>query len=115
VAVFAVVAAQFIGHLVVDAGVDVGGVLQGQPRPLPERHRPVGVETPVRVGGDHLGVDLGELAPAAAEEVAVGHLDRRLLGTVPVGAQHQLAPVVGVGGDPDIGDDGGRVDIGQGA
>src|SRR5690625_6507391 len=34
VAVLPVVLAQLVGHLVVDAGVDVGGVLQGQPRAL---------------------------------------------------------------------------------
>src|SRR5699024_1399239 len=73
-----------------------------------------GVEAAVRVRGDHLRVDLGESPPAVREEVAVGHLDRGLVGTVPVGAQHQLAPVVGVRGDPDMGDHAGGVDVRQG-
>src|SRR5690606_28415347 len=52
-------------------------------------------------------------APPVAEEVAVRHFDRRLFGTVPVGAEQERAPVVGVRRDPDVGDLACAVDIGE--
>ena len=84
--------ARLVGDLEVDPRRGVGGVLQAEPRPLPERHRPVAVEPAVRVDRDRDRGQLGEHAPALAEEVADRHLDRRLRRTVPVGPQDQLAP-----------------------
>ncbi len=104
VALVGVVAADLVRHLVVDAHVDSRRVLDGEFRAVLERHGPVRVEAAVRVRGDDLGVDLGEDAPAVAEEVAIRHLDCWLVRPVPVGAEQQRAPVVGVGGDPEVGD-----------
>ena len=102
VGVIRVVAADLVRHLVVDTHVDDARVLDRQVRTGAERHRPVGVEAAVRVGGDRLRVHLGECAPSVAEEVAVGNLDGGLVGAVPVGPQEKSAPVVGVRGDPDV-------------
>ena len=104
VAVLGVVLTDLVRHLVVDRDRHLGGVLDREVGAGPERHRPVGVEAAVRVGRHRLRAHLGEAAPATAEEVAVRHLHGRLVGAVPVRPQHQRAPVVGVGGDPQVGD-----------
>ena len=65
----------FVGHLVVQLGIVIAEVLYREPGPTLERHRPVGVEAPMRVDGDHGRTDLSEPAPAAGEEVAERDLD----------------------------------------
>ena len=107
------VAAGLVGHLVVDDGRGSRQVGEREVRALAERHRPVAAEPAVRVDRDHRRRELGEPAPPLAEEVADRHLDRGCLGAVPAGAQQQAAPVVGVGGEPDVGDPAGPVDRGQ--
>ncbi len=65
----------FVGHLVVQLGIGIAEVLYREPGATLERHRPVGVEAPMRVDGDHARADLSEPAPAAGEEVAERDFD----------------------------------------
>ena len=62
------------------------------------------------VDGDHARADLGKPTPAVGEEVAEWHLDCRLIRVVPVRPEYQGSPVVGVRGEPDMGDQAGTVD-----
>ena len=103
---------QRIGDLIVELHLFVGEVLHGDPRRLPERHRPIAVERAARVDRNRQGVDLRVAAPARCEEVAHRRLHRRRRLTVPVDAQDRKAPVAGRGhpdvlngtGPPDVGD-----------
>ncbi len=105
--------AGLVGDLEVHPLRGVGSVLQTEPRPLAERHRPVAVEPAVRVDRDRDRGQLGERAPALAEEVTDRHLDRRLVRPVPVRPEDQPTPVRGVGGEPDVPDLPRSVDHGE--
>ena len=92
-----------VGHRVVQLGIFIAEVLHGKPGVALEGHWPVGVEAAVRVDGDHRGTDLSKPAPAVGEEVPERDLQPARM-RVPVGPEHQRPPVVGVGGEPDVGD-----------
>ena len=81
---------------------------------LAEGHRPVAVERAARIDAHGQRVDLAVLAPAAGEEVAHRHFDRRLGLAVPVEAEDVEPRLVERGGrHPDLLDRAGAVDLGQ--
>jgi len=103
---------QAVVHLVVKA-VDVLPplVLEGDLRCSSERHGPIGVEPSRGVHVDGQRDDIDALGVAVAEEVAEGHLHRRVLVAIPVHAQDGVAVGAGVYGDPDVLDDAWPVDL----
>src|SRR5829696_1223390 len=100
-----------VGHLVVEHRVGSTEVLHSELGVALEWHRPIGVETAVRVDGDHAGTDLRESAPAVGEEIAEGHFNSWMGSVVPISPQHQRPPVVAMRGEPDVSDHAGTVDV----
>ena len=88
--------------LIVDRGAFFAPVFHGDAAPRPERHLPVGIEAAPGIHAHRERGDPGFVphAPARREEIAHGHLDRRLRFAVPVEPQDHK-PVIPNGRHPD--------------
>ena len=103
---------QGVGDLVVEILLLFGQVGHRDLAALPERHRPVGVESAAGVNAYCQGADLGVPAPATGEEVADRTLHRRVFASIPIESQDGLPPDPG-GRHPDVLDGAGTVDLCQ--
>src|SRR6266576_900635 len=74
---------------------------RGDARFFAERHRPVTIERAARVHAHRQRTDLAITAPAAREEIADRHFDRRFGFAVPVETQDRMPPVAR-GRHPDL-------------
>ena len=91
-------APQLVVDLVVQHDLFGSAVLYGDARAPAEGHGPVAVEPARRVHAYRQRRDRRVLVPSAAEEVPHGHLHRRRVLPVPVGAQYHVAPYVPAAG-----------------
>jgi len=84
---------QRVVHLVEKCHGFIIQVLDGNPRSVPERHGPIGVERAPRIHAHREGGDPGVLPPAHGKEVAHRNLHGRFCLIIPVHAENREAPV----------------------